>query len=210
MAENEILIGVVPVGNLGGQFLDEIMIGIKEVLQLTFSENHDKKTICCKPIPPRPAPIPASAYQSILGKYNIEPFFDIAIELKAKADAKLSYKGRSVTKVLVITNVPLFSYTNNCSVFGEAQTDGNSAVVSLHQIEKNAGAREIKERTIKECIHELGHTFGLRHCMDKKCVMSQSSDMYDVDSKSKYFCDGCRRMLRSIEFSKDYRTWKGF
>ena len=32
----------------------------------------------------------------------------------------------------------------------------------------------LRERLVKEAAHELGHTFGLRHCADWRCVMASS------------------------------------
>lgn len=209
MEKEEILIGIVPVGNVGGQLLDDIIIGVKDVLMGTFNDEGIERRISCRPIPPRPAAIPGSAYEGNIGKYNVKKFFELAMTIKSKADRKLSYLGREITKTLVITNVPLYSYTNNSGVFGEALVDGKFAVVSLYQIENNALREDIKNRTIKECIHELGHTFGLGHCNDEKCVMRQSLDMYEVDRKSRHFCDSCKRQLKSMQFSKDYRSWKG-
>ena len=64
-------------------------------------------------------------------------------------------------------------------VFGEAQLDGNCAVVStarLHEEFYGLPPREdlLRERLVKEAAHELGHTFGLRHCADWRCVMASS------------------------------------
>lgn len=53
------------------------------------------------------------------------------------------------------------------------------------------------ERIVKECMHELGHTFGLEHCANKKCVMSFSNSIVDVDYKSAAFCKSCSSKLRS-------------
>lgn len=52
-----------------------------------------------------------------------------------------------------------------------------------------------KERLIKEIIHELGHTLGLPHCEEKKCVMVFSNSIEDVDFKGKEFCKYCSKAL---------------
>ena len=46
----------------------------------------------------------------------------------------------------------------------------------------------LRERLLKEEAHELGHTFGLRHCPDRRCVMASSHAVERLDVKSAEFC----------------------
>ncbi len=48
---------------------------------------------------------------------------------------------------------------------------------------------------VKEAIHELGHTFKLRHCPDAACIMHYCRSEADVDRKSNDLCRYCRVML---------------
>ena len=57
----------------------------------------------------------------------------------------------------------------------------------------------LEERTIKEVVHEAGHTFGLIHCHDYDCVMHASTYVEDVDLKSTRFCSSCESLLRDDE-----------
>ena len=50
------------------------------------------------------------------------------------------------------------------------------------------------ERLLKESLHELGHTYGLRHCPDYTCVMSSSNGVERIDLKSAEFCPACARL----------------
>ncbi|RLF28477.1 MAG: hypothetical protein DRN14_04130, partial [Thermoplasmata archaeon] len=59
-------------------------------------------------------------------------------------------------------------------VFGLAELEGSAAVVSVYRL-RSASASVLRERLLKEVVHELGHTFGLRHCPNPSCVMSFSN-----------------------------------
>ena len=45
-------------------------------------------------------------------------------------------------------------------------------------------------RTLKEAIHELGHTFGLEHC-ENFCIMQFSNCLADTDEKPPNLCESC-------------------
>jgi archaemetzincin len=51
------------------------------------------------------------------------------------------------------------------------------------------------QRVIKEAIHELGHTFNLRHCPDHNCIMHYCRSEKDVDRKSDELCRYCKILL---------------
>lgn len=86
-------------------------------------------------------------------------------------------------------------------VFGEAQLGGRAAVVSTARLldtfdRRPAPAELVEARLLKECLHELGHTYGLVHCARASCVMSRSNTVMDVDGKAGDFCRACRLRLR--------------
>ena len=54
----------------------------------------------------------------------------------------------------------------------------------------------LEERVAKEVVHELGHTFGLRHCMDPGCAMYASSVADEVDSRGADLRGECLNRLR--------------
>jgi archaemetzincin len=49
----------------------------------------------------------------------------------------------------------------------------------------------LENRIEKEAIHEVGHTFGLLHCIDPTCVMHSSTYAEDIDLKSSSPCQRC-------------------
>jgi archaemetzincin len=100
------------------------------------------------------------------------------------------------TRVLGVTGCDLFVPVLTF-VFGEAQLEGNCAVISvarLHEEFYGLPPRDdlLRERLVKEGAHELGHTFGLRHCADWRCVMTSSHAVERLDVKGADFCSTCR------------------
>lgn len=82
-------------------------------------------------------------------------------------------------------------------VFGEAQLNNACAVVSTHRLRQEfyglpASDELLRQRLLKEAIHELGHTFGLTHCREYDCVMAASHAVERIDLKNSTFCPACR------------------
>ncbi len=81
-------------------------------------------------------------------------------------------------------------------VFGEAQLEGRCAVVSTHRLRQEfyglpANQALLRERLLKEAIHELGHTLGLHHCESYRCVMAAAHSVEWIDLKNATFCPTC-------------------
>ena len=86
-------------------------------------------------------------------------------------------------------------------VFGEAQLKGTGAVVSTHRLHNRFyGLPEDREvttdRLLKEAVHELGHTFGLIHCLQNKCVMNSSTYVENIDQKPAELCPLCQKSVK--------------
>lgn len=96
-------------------------------------------------------------------------------------------------RVLAVTAVDLYADGLNF-VFGLAESPGTVAVVSLYRLRAGADARFLRERALKEAVHELGHTFGLSHCPDARCVMHFSNCLENTDQKGTSFCSRCTRV----------------
>ena len=90
--------------------------------------------------------------------------------------------------------IPILTY-----VFGEAQLNGRSCIVSIYRLKDTKAFLNpegvFAERVIKEAVHELGHTFNIRHCSDNSCVMHYCRSLNDVDNKKISLCRYCSVML---------------
>ena len=53
----------------------------------------------------------------------------------------------------------------------------------------------LNDSSEQEAIHELGHTFNLRHCKEHTCLMHYCRDEHDVDQKSDQLCRYCKVLL---------------
>lgn len=104
------------------------------------------------------------------------------------------------TRILGVAGVDLFIPVLTY-VFGEAELDGRSAVVSAFRLDNRLYGMppdpdRLFERLVKEALHELGHTFALLHCRRDDCVMSSSTYVEGIDLKTDRYCDRCLRSMR--------------
>lgn len=136
-----------------------------------------------------PLSIPEGAYDAKRGQYQSVEIMKMLAQCAP----------RDASRILGVTDVdleiPMLSF-----LFGQAQFDGPVAVVSLcrlHQEFYGLPPEEglLRERTAKEVLHELGHTFGLVHCSDPKCAMSLATHIALVDAKAEQYCTRCGMQL---------------
>ena len=115
--------------------------------------------------------------------------------LSSKLLASLG-KSEREERIVGIADVDLYVPRLNF-VFGEADVLSGTAIVSLCRLRPEyyglaPDEALFLERATKEIVHELGHTFGLGHCPNNKCVMHFSNSLADTDLKEAHFCSKCR------------------
>lgn len=103
--------------------------------------------------------------------------------------------------LLGITDFDLYK-TSQRFVFGDADEQRRVAVVSLHRLRNEFYGEDPDEnvlfqRTLKECVHELGHALGLKHCYNARCAMHYSNSIFETDNKMPHFCDVCEKRSRA-------------
>ena len=105
----------------------------------------------------------------------------------------------SAIKIVAITHVDLFIPILT-HVYGEAQLAGKACIVSTFRLQEGLSVanieKEFENRVVKEVLHELGHTFNLRHCDDKSCIMHYCRSIKDVDRKTDQLCRYCKILLK--------------
>lgn len=169
-------IGVLGIGEVAPHILEAAAHGLAETLSDTSCEVIGDVLAA-----------PEHAYDKKRHQYNSTMILG---DIKAYASHRPEYN-----RVLGIIDADIYSSGLNY-VFGEAYIDGNAALISLWRLkpefygeEPDTGALEL--RTLKEAIHEVGHTLGLEHCTRSYCVMHFSNSIFEVDKKQSLFCDQC-------------------
>jgi len=171
------LVDIVPVGDVPAQVKREASAGLRAAYD-------------CEVMVHEPEPIPPGSHDANRDQYRAEDFIELASRVG------------SGQKNIAVTTRDLF-YRRRNYVFGLAYLDGNGSVVSTYRLQtssdggfSNKSAGEIfSDRVRKEIVHEIGHTMGLEHCDDQRCVMNFSPTVREVDVKGETLCATCRRIV---------------
>ena len=88
-------------------------------------------------------------------------------------------------------------------LFGQAVFKGKTGVASSYRLRNEQyglpqNETLLFERFLKVIIHELGHSFGLKHCYNPVCVMRSTTYVEDIDQKDHHFCTACQRELQNL------------
>jgi archaemetzincin len=101
--------------------------------------------------------------------------------------------------LLGVTSFDLFVPGMNF-VFGEARLPGPVGIISTHRLKSQSPDHLdlLRDRAIKEAVHEIGHMLGVNHCSNSVCVMHFSEHIDDTDRKHAEFCVNCQCKLGEI------------
>jgi len=136
--------------------------------------------------------------------FDMNPYFNPvrsqynANEIIQKLVAGAGEKNKIVGITELDLFIPVLSY-----IFGQAYLGGSAALVSGHRLHNSRyGLAEdpilYSERLLKCLIHELGHAFGLKHCLKPGCVMVSTTYVEEMDQKSDKFCQTCQSELVTL------------
>jgi archaemetzincin len=174
-------VGIVHIGKVDHY----VVSGIQENLKMAFQKA--EFTLIGEPLP-----ITEEAFNRARQQYQSS-----IILAKVEDQAR---KEEALDRVLGIVDVDIYVQELNF-VFGEARCPGRAALISLWRLKpefygKPSDVELSAERGTKEAVHELGHTFGLRHCSNPFCVMYFSNSIFDTDRKQSLFCSRCQMKLK--------------
>lgn len=145
--------------------------------------------------------------------FEIENHYDPA-RRQYNADTLLKYM-KAFTPTEAVKTIGLFRVDLFIPIltflFGQAYYRGNLGVVSAYRLRNEQyGLKSdealLTERLSKVVLHELGHAFGLTHCLEPSCVMRSSTYVEDIDQKKAAFCAGCRRELETGGIDNKFPT----
>jgi archaemetzincin len=140
-------------------------------------------------LPAKAMPVPPAAYDPGRRQYLADAFLE-----------PLS-RNRQHPRDLVLGVTALDLYVPELNfVFGLADPGRQTAVISWARLTPEFYGRRpdpglLRERVLKEAVHELGHLLGLPHCPHSGCIMFFSNSLRDTDRKGPGFCPACRRLL---------------
>ena len=169
-------IGVLRIGSVDFTVIERV----QENLKLIFP-----KTTCI--LFDEALPIPKEAYDEKRQQYRSDI---ILATIRVQ-----TVKQKTLDRILGVIDTDIFMSPLSY-VFGQAEYPGKTALISLHRLRqefynKKPDTNLFTERATKEAVHELGHTFGLRHCSNPFCVMYFSNSIFDTDRKQSLFCNKC-------------------
>ena len=164
---------LLPIGDCDGRVLEHVGARLGRTVGVPWE-------VCGRPLDP------AFAFHPERQQYHSSEI------LKAMQD-RLE---RHTWRLLGVTDhdlyIPILTF-----VFGEAQMGGPCAVVSSHRLRQEfyglpRDQELMRQRLLKEAVHELGHTLHLTHCDDYRCAMAPSHAVEWIDIKEAELCALCR------------------
>jgi archaemetzincin len=174
------LLQLLPVGRLEGGLVQELGSAMADLLNVPFQVLS-------------PGLDPDFAFHGERQQYHSS---EILQKINSQVDTG-TWRTLGVTSVDLY--IPILTF-----VFGEAQMGGPCAVVSTHRLQQEfyglpPEPQLLRDRLLKEAIHEIGHTLHLTHCDDYRCVMAPAHAVEWIDIKEVWLCSKCQSRVMAGE-----------
>lgn len=110
-------------------------------------------------------------------------------------------KPKDAVALMGITERDLFPSPKWNYVFGQASYEQGVAVTSIYRFSNGSlSALNFNEsllRLMKISSHEIGHMFGITHCLNANCVMNGTNTLSETDTHFARACSLCQQKLNS-------------
>jgi len=170
-------VAVVPLGEFPAALLGEIEAGLRAELGVGVLVS-------------APMALPRAAYYAPRRRYRAERLLD-ALRPQLRPPA---------TRMLGVTAVDISTTAHGVydwGVLGLGDLAGTACVLSTFRCRMNSPSEaQSRWRMVTTSVHEVGHTLGLEHCPDVRCLMTDArGSVRTVDATTGHLCARCRRRL---------------
>ena len=177
-----------PLGKVNKEYIDEAVDGINSFYNVRITVLEAKL-------------LPDAAYYAPRKRYRAEKLLDF-LENTIDTDA-----GGNRNKIILgLTEVDISTTKDkydDWGILGLSRLYGGPAVVSTFRLKRTKNKKQIIERLVKVVNHELGHAFGLHHCLSQGCLMQDAKGtIKTVDNESGFLCSECRKFLTDMKVIK--------
>ncbi|SPD75723.1 conserved hypothetical protein [uncultured Desulfobacterium sp.] len=168
---------ICPIGIIASDIIDRLMACVEE-----------RCGINCEIYPPMETP--RYAYDDRRFQYDSKMILKQMI--KQCPPHNLGFMGVTALDLFV----PILKY-----VYGLSQLDGRCSLISTYRLDpalygEPPDSDLLMSRIGKTAIHELGHSFGLTHCRNPRCIMFASTKIEHTDFKQPTLCSTCLEVLK--------------
>lgn len=133
--------------------------------------------------------LPKSAWYAPRKRYRADKLLDF-----------LAPRAKPGERILGVTAVDISTSKGkhkDWGVFGLAQMGGPAGVISRFRLKRKAkGPAQVRFRVATTAVHEVGHTLGLDHCVEARCVMQDAEgSIANTDGSTGRLGPGCTALL---------------
>lgn len=187
-SNNSNIIYIRPIGNFNSLQNKQIEL-LREYLEIFFQlKTKTLETVSNDVIPESAQRIGYENNQQFLAGYILDNVLK-----KDKPLKRIALMG--------LTEVDLYPKPEWNFVFGLASYRDKVGVSSIYRLQDGKLTTDnfnlCLSRLLKISSHEIGHMFGLHHCIVADCVMNGTNSMSETDKNSARLCSVCQRKLNS-------------